>query len=91
MYLRYKRTLLKFNVTYLNNVCGIWLYSSPASGKDFSIYCLFGDSLYVKILTKWWDGYTNEENVLISDVEPFHSFCLGYYLKIWTDRYPFLE
>lgn len=28
------------------------------------------------------------KNVLISDVEPSHCSCLGYF-KIWVDRYPF--
>lgn len=28
---------------------------------------------------------------LISYAEPFHSACIGYYLKNWANRYPFLS
>lgn len=93
LYLRYKWTLenlYKFNVDKLSDICGIWQFGPPGSGKDYSIYSFLGDSLYVKSLTKSWDGYSNEKHVLIGDVEPFNSGWLGYYLKIWANRYPFM-
>lgn len=52
LYLHYKLTLnslFKFNEDKLKDVCGVWLFGPPDSGKHFSIYTLFGDSLYVKI------------------------------------------
>jgi hypothetical protein len=38
--------------------------------------------------SKWWDGYYNQENVIIDD---FDKYMKGqaYWLKIWGDRYAF--
>lgn len=83
-------SLLKFNIQYLDESRGLWLYGSPGSGKDYSIYTYFGNDLYIKPLSKWWDGYRNQKYVLISDVEPFHSSWLDCFLKIWTDSNPFI-
>ncbi|GBL79765.1 hypothetical protein AVEN_18281-1 [Araneus ventricosus] len=41
------------------------------------------------MLNKWWDGNKFENFVLISDIEPDRGKWLGYYLKIWGDRYGF--
>lgn len=93
MYLRYKTTLeslFKRDISNLNSCCGIWIFGKPGSGKYFSVYSLCFDSVYVKSLNKWWDGYLNESYVFISDIEPYHSDFMGYFLKIWSDRYPFL-
>jgi hypothetical protein len=42
---------------------------------------------YSKPISKWWDGYTDEEVVLVDDVDPSHATLLTYFLKIWTDHY----
>lgn len=90
LYIRYKNTLqsaLICDTTELNNSCGVWLYGPPRSGKDYAVRQLTG--VYNKMLNKWWCGYKNEPYVLLSDVEPDHGKWLGYYLKIWADRYAF--
>lgn len=90
IYLRYKKTLeslISCNNVNLAESCGVWICGPPRCGKDFAVRNL--KSLYIKALNKWWDGYKNEENVLISDVEPSHGKWLGYFLKIWADIYPF--
>ncbi|GFQ90390.1 replication-associated protein [Trichonephila clavata] len=90
VYLRYKATLLSSlvcNTTDLKNSCGVWLCGPPRSGKDYAVRQLNG--VYMKMLNKWWDGYKNDDYVLISDIEPDHGKWLGYYLKIWCDMYAF--
>ncbi|AXL65901.1 replication-associated protein [Golden silk orbweaver associated circular virus 1] len=90
VYLRYKATLLSSlvcNTTDLKNSCGVWLCGPPRSGKDYAVRQL--DNVYMKMLNKWWDGYKNEDNVLISDIEPDHGKWIGYYIKIWCDMYAF--
>lgn len=95
IYLRYKRTLesmLKFSDTDLSRSCGYWLYGPPRCGKDYGVREFAkekGERLFNKPLNKWWDGYRNEENVLLSDVDPDNSKWLAYFLKIWSDRYVF--
>lgn len=44
---------------------------------------------YSKGTNKWWDGYNNENVVLIDDFDPDHGKYLAYYLKIWADHYAF--
>lgn len=90
MYIRYKATISsvrKFTVKELSNTSGVWICGPPRTSKDYAVRKL-GD-FYLKNLNKWWDGYKDEANVLISDVEPSHASWLGYFLKIWCDRYPF--
>ncbi|GIY51557.1 replication-associated protein [Caerostris darwini] len=90
LYLRYKTNILssvKFRINELNGSCGVWICGPPRCGKDSSVRSL--ESVYMKNLNKWWDGYENERFVLICDVEPDHGKWLGYFLKIWTDRYAF--
>lgn len=92
IYLRYKATLeslRKFDVTELETSCGYWLVGPPRSGKDFAVRSLFKGEFFDKNCNKWWDGYLGEQNVLISDIDEFSAKFMGYYLKIWTDRYAF--
>lgn len=37
---------------------------------------------------KWWCGYEGERFVIIDDFDKEHKY-MGYYLKIWADRYAF--
>lgn len=92
IFVRYKRTLeslLRYTDDELVDSCRVWICGPPRCGKDYGVRQKY-KSLYSKPLNKWWDGYQNEETVLISDVEPFHGSWLGFFLKIWADRYAFL-
>ncbi|UOK21044.1 replication associated protein [Chifec virus UA13_110] len=92
VYLRYKKTLESLrsvSSVELSGSCGFWLCGPPRSGKDFAVMEKYKGSLFNKPLNKWWDGYEGEENVLISDLDHFHAPSMGYFLKIWCDRYAF--
>ncbi|XP_015919340.2 uncharacterized protein [Parasteatoda tepidariorum] len=83
---RYKKSIGGSSVEQLKESCGVWLCGPPRCGKDYAVRQI--KSLFIKSLNKWWDGYQNEEAVLLSDVGPSHT-RLGFFLKIWTDIYPF--
>ncbi|GBN01785.1 Replication-associated protein [Araneus ventricosus] len=90
IFLRYKTNIvssIKFRTEELSESCGVWITGPPRCGKDYAVREL-GDC-FVKSLNKWLDGYTNQRHVLLPDVEPEHGKWLGYFLKIWSDRYPF--
>lgn len=73
------------DITELKNE---WIWGLPGAGKSRPTREKYKDSLYVKPLNKWWDGYDGEETVMLEDVGKEHQF-LGYFLKIWGDHYPF--
>lgn len=41
-------------------------------------------------MSKWWDSYSDQDVVLIDDVDYNQSSWIGYFLKIWADHYPFI-
>lgn len=90
IYLRYKANILssqQFNREPLDNSCGVWICGPPRIGKDYAVRKF--SPLFVKSLNKWWDGYSNQDYVLISDVDQSHCVWLASFLKIWADMYPF--
>ena len=52
-----------------------WIYGKPGIGKSYAVRSLY-PNLYVKSSTKWWDGYTNQDVVLVDDSE-FAKWFLG--------------
>lgn len=91
LYIRYKKTLESLspcNKSSLNSPCGIWIYGPPHSGKKCGVMN-FCSSLFLKSSNKWWDGYRDEENVLISDINSYCAKFMAPLLKIWTDKFPF--
>jgi len=89
-YIRYHKGIEKLNNLY-NNIPRtikpkvIWIYGKSGTGKTKYIFEHHSD-IYVKDETKWWDGYAQNEAILIDDFEgiwPFRNL-----LRL-LDRYPY--
>nr|WAE43028.1 MAG: replication associated protein [Cressdnaviricota sp.] len=77
------------NPDILDHTTGIWIHGISGSGKTRSVFDKYGlENLYLKNLTKWWDGY-KQQNVVLMDDFSSYKINLTDEIKLWADRYPF--
>jgi len=65
-----------------------WWYGATGTGKSKLAWEKYGAICYQKMLNKWWDGYADEDVVIIEEWSPKNEVTASA-LKIWADRYPF--
>lgn len=89
-YIRYHDKLLRLrrrDSPILDEMVNEWWWGPTGTGKSRKIWEDYPDH-YQKQLNKWWDGYQDEEVVVIEEWAPKNEMSASN-LKIWADRYPF--
>lgn len=71
----------------LEQPCGLWIYGESGSGKTHMARNDYG-TYYSKNCNKWWDGYLDQDTVIIEDMDPNHA-KLAHHIKLWTDKWSF--
>lgn len=95
-YIRHKRTLNEIHhesqakrvKTCWDSIDNWWIVGATGTGKSRAVHDMIPrEMLYKKDCNKWWDGYNNEQYVLIDDFQP--DWPGKNKLKNWADHYDF--
>ena len=93
IWLRYNGTLKRIAAEHkelpktLETLDNEWFYGPSGTGKSRTAREKYPDA-YIKLNNKWWDGYNDEETVIIEDLDVYDK-ALGGDIKRWTDHYLF--
>lgn len=63
-----------------------WWHGSTGSGKSRQAFEEYPDAYWKAPTTKWWDGYTGQDTVIVDDYR--RDFCTFAELLRLFDRYP---
>ena len=92
-YCRVSRALDEINAktagmpNQLSHLDNHWLWGATGTGKSKYARETWPNH-YLKDITKWWDHYDGQPNILVDDLDPDHKF-MAKQLKNWSDHYPF--
>lgn len=64
-----------------------WYWGPTGTGKTRRAYELYPAAYFKDCRTAWWDGYENQEAVILDDFRPSKDLPLPYMLRL-LDRYP---
>jgi len=93
LFLQYNRTLSSLQVftsDRLTRPAAVWIQGSPEIGKSTlaDSYAKYGQ-IYNKTRDLYWNGYKNEQIVLIDEFDRETMLKLSTDLKNWSDNRPF--
>lgn len=72
----------------LRKLRNVWIYGPPGTGKTHAASELCPEGTYIKDGTKWWEGYSGEEVVILEDVGPDWERIEQ--LKLVADKKPYI-
>lgn len=94
IYLRLYPTLKKIAVDHmvsppdLETLENTWICGPSGCGKSRSVRAEYPCAYNKDPKTRWWDGYTGQETIVIDDLDIYDK-SIGGDLKRWVDHYPF--
>lgn len=94
IYIKHYTTLKKIRMDHMEaipampDVTGVWYHGITGAGKSTRAREEF-PNYFLKAANKWWDGYDNQDNVILEDLDKTHH-VLGHYIKLWADKHDFV-
>lgn len=89
IYVKHYRTLCTIKKDHMvvpedlpcDSQVGYWYYGKSRTGKTYAAVHEFPGAYRKTANNKWWDGYRDQENVIMDDLDKKHEY-MGYHLKV---------